>query len=65
MIQFYPIIEDSNQEWEILIKRDGEDVSDIPNIQKALPIIKWTEYFDNFLHMTAGERNIPVSFIFR
>ena len=42
MIQWYPIIKDFNQKWEILVKRKGEYVSDVPKISKALPIIKWT-----------------------
>ena len=50
MIQWDPIIEDFKKEWVILVKRKVEDVSDMSDISKLLPIIKWKEYFDNFLN---------------
>ena len=45
MIQWYPIINDFKQEWKNLVKWKGEDVSDVPNIIKVLPIIKQTDFF--------------------
>ena len=42
-------------------KRKGEDASGMPNIRKALPIIKWNEYFTQFLHRNVGKRKIPLS----
>ena len=64
-IQWDPIIKYFKQEWEILVMRKGEDVSDVPMISKPLPIIKWTEYFADFLHQDFGERNIPLSYVIR
>ena len=65
IIQGYPIINDFKQEWDILAKRNGEDVSDVPNTRKALTIIKWTESFSNFLHRTVVERNISLYYVIR
>ena len=56
-IQWDPITKDFNQEWQILIKRKVKNVLGVPNISRALPIIKWTGYFANFLHRTVGEIN--------
>ena len=46
-----------------MVNRKEEDVSDVPKIRKALPVIKWTEYFANFLHWTVGERNISLLYV--
>ena len=43
MIQWDPTTKDFNQAWQILVRRKGEDVLDVPNTSKALLIIKWTE----------------------
>ena len=47
-----------------MVKRKEEDVSDVPNISKAILIIKWTESA-YFLHQTVGERNIPLPNVIR
>ena len=65
MIQWEPTINDSKQEWEILIKTNIENVLDVPKISKAFLIIKWTEYFDNFLHRTVGEIKILLYYFIR
>ena len=44
------------KEWEILVNRKVEDVLDVPNISKAIPFMKWTEYFTNDLHHNFGEK---------
>ena len=40
-------------------------VPEIPKISKALPIIKWTEVFQDFLIRVIGVRYIPLSYVIR
>ena len=42
-----------------------EDHPDVPTITKALPIIKWTEAFQDFLHRVIGARMIPLAYVIR
>ena len=63
VMQLDPIIKDYKKECYILVKRKVEYVSDVPNIIKALLIIKWEESFSNFLHRNVGERKIQLSYV--
>ena len=45
-----------------MVKREEKDVSDVPKISKALPIIKWMESFSRFLHQAVGEKKILLSY---
>ena len=65
MIQWYSIVKEFKKDWEILVNRKVEGVSDVPKIHKAVPIINWTEFFTNFLHQTVGEMNILLSCVIR
>ena len=60
MTQWDPNINDFKQECKIFLKRKGEDIADVLNISKVLLVIKWTEYFSNFLYWTAGEKKVPM-----
>ena len=50
-------------QWMALKERKGDDSPDIPKISKALPVMKWTEAFQNFLNRKIGNRNIPLAYI--
>ena len=39
------------------------DEPDVPKITKALPVIKWTEAFRDYLHRTIGVRTIPLAYV--
>ena len=49
---------DSTKLWE-------EDDPDVPKITKTLPIIKWTEAFQDFLNRVIGARMIPLAYVIR
>ena len=49
-------------QWKALKDRKDEDDPDVPKITKALPIIKWTEAFQDFLHRVTGARMIPLAY---
>ena len=47
----------------MLKERKGNDSPETPKISKVLPVIKWTEAFQDFLNRKIGTRNIPLAYI--
>ena len=43
--------------------RKKDDDAEVLKITKALPIIKWTEAFQDFLHQIIGVRMIPLAYV--
>ena len=64
-IQYDPVIKDFMQQWKALTERKTNDGPEVPKITKALPLLKWTEAFDDFLSRTVGSRTIPYSYVTR
>ena len=52
-------------EWKALKDRKDENDPDVPKITKALPIIKWTEAFQDFLNRVIVARMIPLAYMIR
>ena len=52
-------------QWKALKQRKDEDDPEIPKNTKALPIIKWTEAFQDFLNRVNGARMIPLAYLIR
>ena len=52
-------------QWKALEDKKGGDEPDVPMISKALPIIKWTEAFRDYLHRIIGVRTIPLAYVIR
>ena len=50
-------------QWTFLKDRKKDDEPEVPKITKALPIIKWTEAFQDFLHQIIGVRMIPLAYV--
>ena len=50
-------------QWKALKDRKDEDDPDVPKTTKALPIIKWTEAFQEFLNRVIGARMIPLEYV--
>ena len=50
-------------QWKALKERKDEDDPEGPKITKALPIIKWTEAFQDFLNRVIGARMIPLAYV--
>jgi hypothetical protein len=46
------------------IRKSGE-TPDVPKITKALPLVKWTQAFADFLHREIGVRMIPLAYVIR
>ena len=45
-----PVIANFKEQWEALEKREKEDDPDPPKVSRSLPIIRWTESFQDHLH---------------
>ena len=43
----------------------GQEDPDVPKITKALPIIKWTEAFQDFVNRVIGARMVPLANVIR
>ena len=52
-------------QWKALKERKEADDPDVPKISKSLPIMKWTDAFQDYLHRTIGVRTIPLAYITR
>ena len=50
-------------QWKALEDRKEEDTPEVPKFTKNLPIMKWTEAFQDYLHRVIGVRVIPLVYI--
>ena len=64
-LQWNTVMKNFDIQWTALKEKKGEDSPDTPKISKALPVIKWTEAFQDFLSRKIGNRNIPLVYIIR
>lgn len=59
------VLQDFGEQWKALEIKAKEDDPNVPHITKALPIVKWTESFEDFLHQVIGVRRIPLAYLVR
>ena len=64
-LQLNTIMKNFDIQWTTLKEKKGDDSPETPKISKALPVIKWTEAFQDFLNRKIGNRNIPLAYIIR
>ena len=64
-LQLNTVMKNFDVQWTALKEKKGEDSLETPKISKALPVIKWTEAFQDFLNRKIGNRNIPLAYIIR
>ena len=64
-LQWNTIMKNFNIHCTALKERKGDDSPETPKISKVLPVIKWTEAFQDFLNSKIGNRNIPLAYIIR
>jgi hypothetical protein len=62
-LQWTPVMKNYSEQWKALTDKKGGDEPEVPKITKALPIIKWTEAFRDYLHRVVGVRNIPLAYV--
>ena len=63
-IQWNQVMSNFEIQWKALKERKDDD-PEVPKIIKALPIIKWTEAFQDFLNRVVGARMIPLAYVIR
>ena len=64
-LQWNTMMKNFDIQWTTQKEKKGEDSPETPKISKALPVVKWTEPFQDFLNRKIGNRNIPLAYIIR
>ena len=52
-------------QWKAFKEREEADDPEVPKVTKSLPIMKWTEAFQDYLHRIVGVRTIPLAYVMR
>ena len=53
-LQWDTVMKNFEIQWKALRAKKEEDTPEVPKISKALPVIKWTEAFQDFLARVVG-----------
>jgi hypothetical protein len=61
-LQWTPVMKNFSEQWKALEDKKGGNKPEVPEITKALPIIKWTDTFRNYLHRVIGVCTIPLAY---
>ena len=64
-MQWLQVMRNFEIQWKALKAKADDDIPDVPKITKALPVMKWTESFKDFLARVIGARTIPLSYVIR
>jgi hypothetical protein len=64
-MQWTTVVKNFAEQWKALQDRKSGETPDVPKITKALPVIKWTQAFANFLHREIGVRSIALAYVIR
>jgi hypothetical protein len=64
-LQWNHVMKNFDVQWKALKVKQKEDPPETPKISKALPVIKWTESFRDFLNRVVGVRTIPLCYVIR
>ena len=59
-LQWNTVMKNFDIQWTALKERKGDDSPETPKISKALPVIKWTEAFQDFLNRKMTEFRQPL-----
>ena len=50
-------------QWKTLKDYKEDDDPTVPTITKPIPLIKWKEAFQDFLHSIIGVCNLPLAYV--
>lgn len=64
-IRWTHVMRNFHVQWEALKDEKDGDTPEVPKISKALPVIKWTGAFQDFLTRAIGVRTIPLCYVVR
>ena len=59
------VIKNFEAQWKALKERKKVDKTYFPKITNALPVIKWTHAFGDYLDRIIGHCTIPLSYVVR
>jgi hypothetical protein len=62
-IQWSTVIKNFTEQWKALKDHKLGDLPKVPKVTTALPIIKWTQAFADYLHHVIGVRRIPLAYV--
>ena len=62
-MQWDPVIKSFAEHWKALKDRKTTDKPETPKIGRGLPVVKWTEAFNDFLNRVIGSRYIPLAYV--
>ena len=57
------VMRNFNEQWKALEEWKENENPDVPKITKALPVIKWTEAFTDYLSHPIGVWMIPLAYV--
>jgi hypothetical protein len=63
--QWTRVMKNFSEQWNALEDKQGCNEPEAPKMTKALPIVKWTEAFRDYLHQAIGVRTIPLGHVIR
>jgi hypothetical protein len=64
-LQWNPTLKNFSEQWKALEDKKKDDEPEVPKINKALPIIRWTEAFADYAHRCCGTRTAPLAYVIR
>ena len=64
-MHFQHVLRNFGEQWEAILKKEMEDEGDVPKITRSLPIVRWTESFEDYLRVITGSRHIALSYLIR
>ena len=64
-MHYQNVLREFGEQWEAILQKEKEDEADVPKITRTLPIVRWTESFEDFLHRAIGSRHIALSYLIR
>ena len=64
-MHFANVLKNFGEQWEAIKQKADDDEPEVPKITRSLPIVRWTESFEDFLHQIIGSRLISLSYLVR
>lgn len=65
IMMWTPVLRNFEVQYATLLALKDQDEPDTPRISKALPIMKWSEAFRDYLYSCVGFRQIPLLYVIR
>ena len=62
-VRWSSVIRSFKDQWKALKSRRKDEEVKVPKISKALPVMKWSEAFTDFLYRVVGIRMIPLAHV--